>query len=79
MEWKLADAKNRFSEVVSRALNEGPQIVRRRNDKVVVLAQREYEKLTGSPLSFVDYLLAGPGLDDVALDRDKTPMRETML
>ena len=26
MEWKLADAKNRFSEVVTRALTEGPML-----------------------------------------------------
>ena len=25
MEWQLAEAKNRFSEVVNRALSEGPQ------------------------------------------------------
>jgi antitoxin Phd len=45
--WKLADAKNRFSELVNRALAEGPQLVERRADSVVVLDLRVYEKLTG--------------------------------
>ena len=48
MEWRLADAKNRFSELVTRALAEGPQRVRRRDDAVVVVAERDYEKLTGN-------------------------------
>ena len=40
MEWQLADAKNRFSEVVNRALAKGPQFVRRRGD-VVVITRRD--------------------------------------
>jgi hypothetical protein len=46
MEWRLADVKNRFSELVNRALAEGPRRVRRRDDAVVVLAERDYDKLT---------------------------------
>lgn len=76
MEWRLADAKNRFSELVNRALSEGPQRVHRRNDTVVVIAQREYEKLTGDRPSFKELLLAGPGLDDLDLVRDRSPMRD---
>jgi prevent-host-death family protein len=79
MEWRLADAKNRFSELVNRALTEGPQRVRRRSDTVVVIAQREYEKLTGNRPSFKDLLLHGPGLDDVDLVRDRSPMRDVKL
>ena len=47
MEWRLADAKNRFSELVTRALAEGLQRVRRHKDAVVVMAERDYEKLIG--------------------------------
>jgi len=46
MDWKLADAKNKFSEVVRRALAEGPQRVTRRNDAVVILSEAEYQRLT---------------------------------
>jgi prevent-host-death family protein len=47
MGWRLADAQNRCSELVKRALAEGPQRVVRRDDAVVVLAEHDYEKLTG--------------------------------
>ena len=36
MEWRLAEAKNKLSELVSRALAEGPQRVVRRNDAVIL-------------------------------------------
>ena len=52
MEWRLADAKNKFTELVNRALSEGPQRVTRRNDVVIVLAERDYEELTGAKPSF---------------------------
>jgi antitoxin Phd len=76
MEWRLADAKNRFSELVNRALTEGPQRVLRREDAVVVIAERDYEKLTGARPSFKEFLLGeGPTMDGVDLTRDRSPMR----
>ena len=80
MDWKLADAKNRFSEVVRRALAEGPQRVTRRSDAVVVLSEKEYLQLTGDRKSFRDYLMApGPDLDGLDLDRDQSPGRDVPL
>jgi prevent-host-death family protein len=80
MEWRLADAKNRFSELVTRALAEGPQLVRRHDDTVVVVAQRDYEKLTGKRRGFKDFLLGeGPSLDGLDLVRDGAPMRDVKL
>ena len=80
MEWRLADAKNRFSELVNRALVEGPQRVLRRGDAVVVVAEREYEKLTGTRPSFKEFLLGdGPNLEGLDLSRDRSPMREAKL
>ncbi|HXM45566.1 MAG TPA: type II toxin-antitoxin system prevent-host-death family antitoxin [Bryobacteraceae bacterium] len=80
MEWQLAEAKNRLSEVVNRALAEGPQFVRRRNDAVVIVSCREYEKLTGKRLSFKEFLTAkGPSLEGVDLTRDRSPMRDLKL
>ena len=38
MTWKLAEAKNRLTEVVNLALSERPQTITRRNDTVVLLA-----------------------------------------
>ncbi len=80
MEWRLADAKNRFSELVNRAIAEGPQRVLRRDDAVIVLAQRDYEKLTGKHPGFRDFLLGkGPSLEGLDLTRDRTAMRSTKL
>ena len=74
-QWKLADAKNRFSEVINRALAEGPQQVHRRDDTVVVLAQRHYEKLTGKQRGFQKFLLSGLSFEGLDLERDRSPMR----
>jgi len=80
MSWRLADAKNRFSEVVNRALAGDPQVVLRRSDAVVVVARRDYEKLTGKRVSFKQFLLGkGPSLQGLDLERDRSPMREAKL
>ncbi len=80
MQWQLADAKNRFSELVNRALAEGPQFVRRRNDAVVVVAQRDFEKLTGKRPGFKEFLTGkGPSLERLDLTRDRSLMREVKL
>lgn len=80
MSWRLADAKNRFSEVVNRALTGEPQVVLRRHDAVVVVAQRDYEKLTGKRMGFKRFLMGdGPSLQGLHLDRDKSPMRDAKL
>jgi prevent-host-death family protein len=82
MEWRLAEAKNKFSEVVNRALVEGPQRILRRKDAVVVIAERDYEKLAGTRPSFKDFLFgrgAGADFEGVDLARDRSPMRKTSL
>ena len=76
MSWKLADAKNRFSELVNRALTDGPQRVQRRDEVVVVLAEADYQRLRGEHPTLVDHLLNGPDLSDLDLKRDPGPMRE---
>lgn len=44
--WTLFDAKNKFSEVVNRALTEGPQAVTRRGKSaVIVVSTREFQRL----------------------------------
>ena len=81
MKWALAEAKNKFSEVVRRALAEGPQLVTRRDRAVVVLSLEDYERLQGKRPSLKAFLLLeeGPDLDGVALGRDRTPMRDVDL
>ena len=73
MDWKLADAKNNFREVVRRALTEGPQRITRRDDVVVIISEDEYAQLTGQQPNFRDYLLdSGPSLEGVDLTRDRS-------
>lgn len=77
MEWRLSEAKNRFSELVSMALTEGPQRVRRRDETVVVLSLASYQQLTGERPDLKEFLLReGPHFDDLDLTRDRSPMRE---
>ena len=79
MEWRLADAKNRFSELVNMALTEGPQHIFRRNDEVVVISAQEYERFLGERLTFKDYLMQGEDFDDLDLARDRSPSRDVVL
>ncbi len=80
MEWRLAEAKNRFSEVVSRALSEGPQQVIRRDDVVIVLSKKDYDRLLGKQNSFKEFLLhQTPRIYDLEIERNKSPMRNVEL
>ncbi len=79
MTWNLADAKNRFSEVVNLALSVGPQTITRRNDTVILISAARYEELTGKKLDFKEYLLQGVGLDELDLTRDRSPGRDVEL
>jgi prevent-host-death family protein len=80
MDWRLAEAKNKFSELVNRALVEGPQRVLRRNDAVIVMALRDYEQLTGKKTGFKKFLMdEGSDLKGVDLKRDRSSMRDINL
>jgi antitoxin Phd len=79
MNWNLAEAKNRLSEVVNLALSEGPQTITRWKDAVVVVSAERYAELTGQRRSFKDFLLGGPSLEGLDLERDKSPVRDVEL
>ncbi len=52
----------------------------RRNDAVVVVSEREYEKLVGNRQSFRDFLLTRtPSLDGLDLRRDRSLVRDVKL
>ena len=68
--WQLQDAKNRFSEVVERALHVGPQTVTRRGEPAVVVVSVEtWRRMSGEAPSFKDFLRSAP-IDGLDLDRD---------
>lgn len=61
MKWQLQDAKAKFSEVVERAMREGPQTVTRHGrDAVVIVDAAEFEKLRARRLSLKEALMSGP-------------------
>ncbi len=64
--WKLAEAKNKLSEVVNRTISEGPQEIHRRDDVVVLISKEEYDKITGvsEHPTFIEHLLAFPKLEE---------------
>ncbi len=64
-QWKLAEAKNRLSELVDRAINGETQVIHRRKDTVFMLSQAEYERLAGGSPRFLDTLLAIPKGDPI--------------
>jgi len=65
--WQLQEAKARLSEVVRRAVDEGPQHVSIRGEPTaVVLSEQEYRQITSQRPSIVDHILAGePWPDDL--------------
>jgi len=80
MVWRAADAKERFTELVSCALAGVPQVVVLRRNAVVVVAKRDYDKLTGRRPDFKQFLLGkGPSFRGLDLRRDKSPVRNVSL
>lgn len=60
--WKLAEAKNKLSEVVNRTISEGRQEIHRRDDVVVMISKEELERIEGKPTkrNLIDILLDIP-------------------
>ena len=76
--WQLQDAKNKFSEVVEKAINVGPQIVTRRGvEAVVVMSVEQYRELTRPEKNIADFFLKSPlHGSGIELERDKGLPRE---
>jgi prevent-host-death family protein len=77
-EWQLQDAKNRFSEVVRRARDEGPQSVTvHGKPTAVILSADAYAALTRPRASLVDYLMSGPAWPDDLVEAINDRARDT--
>ena len=80
MRWKVRDAQRSFSALVQRALDEGPQIITRQGeDIIVVLALADYESYARPIPPFNRFLLDGPSFDDLKIARDREPPRAVEL
>ena len=75
IKWQLHDAKNRFSELVRKAREEGPQVITLHGrDAVVVVSAKEYGKLSRPRGNLVDFLRKSPL---VGVEFDLTRSRDT--
>ncbi|MBI9083284.1 MAG: type II toxin-antitoxin system Phd/YefM family antitoxin [Desulfobacterales bacterium] len=77
-QWQLQDAKNKFSEVVEKALTVGPQIVTRRGvETVVVISVEQYRELTRPETNIADFFIKSPLRGSgIKLERDTGSARE---
>lgn len=83
MVWQVQEAKQKFSAVVQKAIDEGPQIVTRHGKEVVVvLSKEEYDRLNGNgekKMDFKEFLLNWPDMSDLDLERRKDVWHEREL
>jgi prevent-host-death family protein len=76
--WQLQEAKSRFSEVVEEALENGPQVVSRRGEEVVViLSYLEYKQMKKAQLPLGEFFRQSPlvSVEELDLTRDSSPAR----
>jgi antitoxin Phd len=80
MTWQVQTAKQRFSELVERAVTEGPQIVTKHGrEAVVVLEIGEYRRLLGVPMDFKEFLMTMPPIHDLEIERSDDVGRDVDL
>lgn len=77
--WQLQEAKQRFSEVVRRALTEGPQWVTRHGRRVVVVVAADEFEAAGRGVSFKEFLRTAPDLEELEIHRSPEPAPEVSL
>jgi prevent-host-death family protein len=79
--WQLQDAKNRFSEIVNKALRDGPQVVTRHGKKtVVIISVEEYQSLVRPQINIVDFFKKSPLRgEELDLTRKKDKAREVVI
>lgn len=78
MGWKVADAKNKLSEVITLALNEEPQKITRRGESVIVISEKEYESMKARKPSLIEFIMNGPSFEgmEIGFDRKQETMRD---
>ena len=78
MSWQLQHAKNRLSEVVRMAKEQGPQVISvRGKDTVVVLSLDDYRRLERPKATLVEFMASSPWADmELDLERSDDIGRE---
>ncbi|MBK6793540.1 MAG: type II toxin-antitoxin system Phd/YefM family antitoxin [Anaerolineales bacterium] len=78
--WQIQDAKNKLSEVITRALMQGPQVITKHGEKaVVVISYTDYEKLRKSQGKLSEFFSTSPlaGMD-LDLKRNRSLPRKNI-
>jgi len=72
--WQLHEAKNKLSELIDRALAEGPQVITRHGvEVVVVMPFAGYKKLTAPVQRLGDFLAGSPlRASDLVIEREQS-------
>ena len=79
MAWQLQEAKAKFSELVQKAIEEGPQTVTRRGKpSVVVLSAEQFELMKKRQIDLKDLLRSAPW-HELEIERDTSPPRDADL
>jgi len=76
--WQLQEAKARFSEVIKKAVKEGPQSITVHGEpSAIVISSEEYQRLKHPRESFVKFMRSSPlyGVE-LDLEREQTLTRE---
>ncbi|AFY58843.1 prevent-host-death family protein [Rivularia sp. PCC 7116] len=79
--WQLQEAKNKFSEVVDKAINEGAQVITRRGVEVaIVVSYTEYRQMIASKKKISEFFRESPLVEeDLDFSRDKSDAREDIV
>jgi prevent-host-death family protein len=78
--WQVQEAKTRLSEVIDKAHKKGPQIITRHGaERAVVLSIEDYRALTAHRPGLKEYLLGGPKVDSLEIERDRDTGRAISL
>jgi prevent-host-death family protein len=80
--WQLQEAKNKLSELIDRAMSEGPQVITRHGvEVVVVMPYAGYKKLHMRKQLLGDFLMSSPlHKSGIVLERNKqTKLRDISL
>ena len=78
--WQIQEAKARFSELIDKAEQDGPQLITRHGkNKAVLLDFATYERLSRRKPALVDILMSGPKFDEFEIIRSKDTGRKVDL
>ena len=76
----MQEAKQKFSELVRRALEEGPQVVTKHGEEIVVVVPvEEFRRMGNEKPDFKEFLLSGPDLSVLDLERPRELPRDVEL